>query len=178
MFDKMIQDPETITTILTEMHAKLYEAGVREAEELLALKRADVSHPEAKLFFWDHSFYGNALQEQAAAIDTSLISAYFEVRTVLENILRLYERLFDIQFELVTPERAEQLQGDDWKETTWQDDVFFYIVWDTGNQNAFLGYIYFDLHPRPGKYTHVGHYNLQKVRLTVDLRRATPLTMK
>ncbi|ROW03580.1 hypothetical protein VPNG_07189 [Cytospora leucostoma] len=126
------------------------------------------------LFFWDHSFYENALHEKAAAIDISLISDYFEIRTVLENILRLYERLFDIQFELVTPERAEQLQGDNWKETTWQDNVFFYSVWDTGNQNAFLGYIYFDLHPRPGKYTHVGHYNLQKGFERQDGTRSYP----
>ncbi|KAK7742325.1 metalloendopeptidase [Cytospora paraplurivora] len=173
MFDKMIENPETITTILGEMHAKLYEAGVREAEDLLALKRADLSDPEAKLFFWDRSFYENALQEQAAAIDTNLILEYFEIRSVLENVLRLYERLFDIQFELVTPERAEQLHGDNWKETTWQDDVLFYSVWDTGNQDAFLGYIFFDLYPRPGKFTHVGHYALQKVRLIVTLN--TPL---
>ena len=162
MSEKMMQNPETVSDVLAEMHPKLYEKGLREAEELLALKRADSPDPEVKLFFWDHSFYENAREEKKESVDSRLTMDYFEVKTTVRNILSLYERLFDIEFELVTAERAQQLHGKRCTGTTWQEDVFFYIVWDKANMNPFLGYIYFDLHPRPGKYTHAGHYNLQK----------------
>lgn len=164
MSDKMMKSPETVSNILTQMHVKLYEEGMRESEELLSLKRADVSDPATKLFFWDHAFYENARQEKRTSTDSKLTMEYFEVTTTVKNILSLYERLFDIEFELVTTERAKQLHGDRHTDITWQEDVFLYVVWDKVNDTPFLGYLYFDLHPRPGKYTHAGHYNLQKVR--------------
>lgn len=163
MSEKMMKSPETVMTMLAEMHPRLYEKGVCEAKELLALKQADVHNPETRLFLWDHAFYENKRHEKLASFDAKLAMEYFEVKSVVKHILSLYERLFDIKFELVTQERSEQLRGGRSGQTTWQKDVFFYIVWDEGNKGSFLGYIYFDLHPRPGKYTHAGHYNLQKV---------------
>ncbi|KUI69335.1 Saccharolysin [Cytospora mali] len=162
MSEKMMKSPETVLSILAEMHPRLYEKGLHEADDLLTLKKADVADPKTKLFFWDILFYENAKQEKAAYIKNKIVMDYFEVNSVVKRILSIYERLFDIEFELVTPERVAQLHGDKCGDSTWQDDVCFYIVWDKGNEDSFLGYIYFDLHPRLGKYTHAGHYNLQK----------------
>ncbi|KUI53624.1 Saccharolysin [Cytospora mali] len=168
MSEKMMKSPEKVLSILAEMHPRLYEKGLREADDLLTLKKADVADPKTKLFFWDILFYENAKQENAAYIDNKVVMEYFEVNSVVKRILSVYERLFDIDFELVTPEQAAQLHGDKYRDSTWQEDVFFYMVWDKGNEDSFLGYIYFDLHPRLGKYTHAGHHNLQKACLNLE----------
>ena len=45
----------------------------------------------------------------------------------------------------------------------WHPDVQMYSVWNIDGSEEPLGYAYLDFFPRDGKYTHAGHYPLQKV---------------
>lgn len=171
MSEKMMNSPESTTNILEEILSKVADTASRDAAELLALKKEDVGtttgdHQEIKLFLWDIAFYENIKREKANIVDNKMIMEYFELQTVLKNILGLYERIFDIRFEPVTQEKVEGLKGGRSGDITWHENVISFLVWDVGqNQTtqSFLGSIYFDLYSRQGKFSHAGHFALQKV---------------
>ncbi|PSR99101.1 hypothetical protein BD289DRAFT_361531 [Coniella lustricola] len=165
MSNKMMTSPDAVRSTLLDFKNKSSELKKKQIADLLALKKADApasNDQDTKLFLWDVAFYKKLLQEKSYSIAAQSISEYFELRTVISNILSLYGRLFEIQFEIVTCDVAQYLHGDQSSATRWHDDVFFYSVWDLRAESSFLGYIYFDPHPRQGKYTHTGHFNLQK----------------
>lgn len=171
MSEKMITKPEMAIGMLEDLHSKLAKIGERDAEELLNLKKADIQGGEAheiKLFLWDISYYENVKQEKAASVNNGLIMEYFELKTVLRSILDLYGQLFDIEFERVTPGKAKELHGENSSYSTWHENVFQFLVWDTAaksdqKQSSFLGHVFFDLYSRQGKYTHAGQLTFQKV---------------
>lgn len=172
MSEKMINRPEKAIGMLKDLHSKLAKIGDRDAEELLMLKKADIEvsskeSRDTRLFLWDISFYENMRQERAASVNNALIMEYFEVKTVLRKILDLYERLFEIKFELVTPTRADQLHGESSRYSTWHEDVVQFLVWDTAvksesKRDAVLGHVFFDLYSRQGKFSHAGQLTFQK----------------
>ena len=48
------------------------------------------------------------------------------------------------------------------KSIAWHEDVKIFSVWDDESEgDAFVGYLYLDMHPRPGKYPHAANFNLQ-----------------
>ncbi|KAF3761950.1 metallopeptidase MepB [Cryphonectria parasitica EP155] len=177
MSNKMMNDPAAVRATLSQIQRNLFELGQKEASELLALKKSDVqskNNDDTQLFLWDISYYNNLRQEKTRSVDTKSIMEYFELMTVIRHILELYSRLFEIEFELVTEERAQTLHGENSPKMKWQEEVFLYAVWDLKSTPSFIGYMYFDLHPREGKYSHAGHFNLQKGFERRDGTRAYP----
>ena len=165
--DRMVGNPETVTAMVEQMRPHLVEEGKKEVEGLLRLKSEDsVQAAEGKgqtaLYLWDSSYYGRIRDERGASVNFNLVSEYFEVWGTLQRLMAIYEHIFDIKFELITPERAQEILGEDSGYLTWHDDVKSFLLWDMKDK-SFLGYIYFDLHPREGKYSHAGHFGLQPV---------------
>lgn len=61
--------------------------------------------------------------------------------------------MFEMGFEQIIPE--QQLELGTWMPFVWHEDIQLYAVWDTSEESHdFLGYAYFDLFPREGKYGH------------------------
>ncbi|KAJ4413607.1 hypothetical protein N0V82_008429 [Gnomoniopsis sp. IMI 355080] len=144
MANKMITHPSIVFDMLDKVRPGLQELARKEADELLALKKADDS-PADELFLWDISFYRNQRQEKEK-FDTKLTMEYFELHTVVRNTLKVYETLFGIRFEFVDKRRARQLHEENAPHTVWDDDVLLYLVWDINEDEAsFLGWLYFDL---------------------------------
>lgn len=165
--DKTVQSPKTVTTFLEGVRSRLTEKGQKEVQDLLQLKIQDPkfmgNKAEARLYHWDTTYYGRVKDDMASPCDLARVSEYFELQTVLPSLMSIYERLFDIRFEYLTPEKRQMLAGDKADKMIWHEEVKPYIVWDHGNSDRFLGFMYFDLHPREGKYSHSGHYSLQLV---------------
>ncbi|KAK1752826.1 hypothetical protein QBC47DRAFT_430873 [Echria macrotheca] len=152
--DKMVQTPETVITLLAEIRQKIHVAAIADVTELLTIKKEEEGlRDDAKLFVWDEAFYAR-IQDQRDTTNLGLGSAtvpeYFELHNTVAGLLRLYGRLFGTLF-----------LG---KPLVWHEDVQMYAVWDVLDNSAgvdeFLGYAYFDLFPREGKYGHRGCYAL------------------
>jgi Zn-dependent oligopeptidase len=76
--------------------------------------------------------------------------------------MAIYEHIFDLRFELIDDQKAQELLGDNTGYLKPQEDVVVFMV-ASQSSGRFIGYIYFDFHPRDGKYSHSGHYSLQPV---------------
>jgi Zn-dependent oligopeptidase len=69
------------------------------------------------------------------------------------EMFKTFEHLFGTRIQSFTASAEE----------VWHDNVSLYTVWDSDNNNSFLGWLYIDQYPRDGKYAHFGHYGLQQV---------------
>lgn len=161
---KMIETAEAARSLLSQLQLALEPVAQRSADELLNLNKGlaarDHDLPnsdDTPLYLWDRS-YLRTIQDGQAGVTDSNISEYFELDTTLEKMLTIYEGIFGVKLQPVdTPSSQRSL--------TWHEDVTMFSAWDVdaGPSPAFLGYAYFDFYPREGKFTHAGHYTLQKV---------------
>ncbi len=165
--DRMVGNPGTVAAMVEQMKPHLVEEGKKEVDGLLRLKNEDnVQATDGKeqtaLYLWDSSYYERIRDECGASVSFNLVSEYFEVWGTLQRLMAIYEHIFDIKFEPITSERAQEILGEDSGYLTWHDEVKGFLLWDAKDK-SFIGYIYFDLHPREGKYSHAGHFGLQPV---------------
>jgi thimet oligopeptidase len=89
--------------------------------------------------YFDTAFVSNDLQKKLYAIDPEEVRQYFPLEHVMREMLTLFGKLFAVKFE-----------KKEWK--TWDKHVRVYEVKNT--DKSLVGYVFFDLFPRAGKYGH------------------------
>lgn len=85
---------------------------------------------------WDHYYYTN-LWKYENGYNDDLVKVYFEINSVVDKLIKLYELLFSIKFI--------KLNNVD----KWNNDLIVFSICDKNNNN--LGYLYLDLYKRNGK---------------------------
>lgn len=159
--DRMASSPPRVEKFLANLDTTILPKARLDLEELRALKAAETHNPQAELQPWDVSRYMFQLRKTKYAVDSNAIRQYFPVQHTIDAVLDIYHTLLGVTFTRVNPSDA------------WVPDVFEYKVTDTAS-GALLGYTYFDLYPRPGKYEHFANWPLLPVR-TVHGTTHTPI---
>ncbi|GMG38531.1 unnamed protein product [Ambrosiozyma monospora] len=87
-------------------------------------------------------------------VDEMKIAEYFPMANTISKMLQIYETIFTLKFV--------EISKNDKLYNTWHEEVKQFAVWKLDNQEdpEFVGYIYFDLHPRKGKYGHAANFGL------------------
>jgi len=167
--DKMAKTPENVFTFLYDLQDRLAPIAKKEVEKLLELKEADYKERglefDGKLYYWDFSFYDNILVENEYQVDLQKLSEYFPVESTLDKLMGIFQDLFGFVFILLEDEdKARLSETGSAVDVTWHPDVIMYAVWDNerfgDDDDGFRGYLYLDLHPRDGKYTHAADWGL------------------
>lgn len=97
---------------------------------------------DCRIHLWDLNFYIRLTKESKYNVDEKFISEYFSLHPTLAGLLQICERLFGLRFH--------KFSQPAW---VWDDDVIIFAAWNEEAMGGeFLGYIYFDLFGRPGKY--------------------------
>lgn len=159
--DKMMQTPQAVESLLSEIRNSVATLATRDADELLEMKLLEAKSRgdnEAEIYLWDIPYYSARRSEKEDHTDAS-ISEYFELNTTLAKLLEMFEHLFGAHFMTIDVQRRDGADGP----LVWHPDVQMYSVWNIDGSEEPLGYAYLDFFPRDGKYTHAGHYPLQKV---------------
>jgi thimet oligopeptidase len=108
----------------------------------------------------DRLYLEDRLRRERYGLDSREVSEYFEVGRVLEGLLAITARLFGISYrETDVP--------------VWHEDVRALEVLGPGD--AAVGRVYFDLHPRPGKFKHAAVFGLRASKAMPDGRRLAPV---
>lgn len=158
--ERMAKNQANVLSFLHDLKEKLSPLGKEEIKKLLAFKNEDLKSkglpPQDDYYAWDHSYYDNLLLEKEYLVDHQKISEYFPLDLSIDGMLAFYEELFDVKFVRVDDAPAN---------TTWHEDVKKIAVFQNIKygepKQEFKGWIFFDLHPRDGKYTHAAHFGLR-----------------
>ena len=145
--DRMLNTPDKVQALLDEMASAAKPAGERDYAKKLALLQ-QLQPGATALQPWDSGYVSQLVQKQSYGYDRQEARKYFAYDHVRDGILKLTEDLFGVD---IRP----------WKTPTWDKLVEAYAIYDHGK---LIGRIYFDAHPRPGKYEHAN---------TIPLRTGT-----
>lgn len=182
--DKMAKTPKTVDDFLGDLRSRLADGGLEEIQKLKALKKADLESRgksgeyDGRYYLWDHRFYDRMMEEREFSVDQQRISEYFPLGPTIRGMLEIFEQLFGLIFVEITGEERDKVSpSGKGQDIIWHDEVQVFSVWnDESEGDGFVGYLYLDLFPRPGKYGHAANFNLQPGFTTSDGKRRYPAT--
>lgn len=159
--EKMAKTPEIVNKFLSELTGSLAPGAKDEIKRMQQLKREHAAAREQRcderIFVWDTSFYNTLDLKAKHSVDNQAISEYFPLEMVVSSMLRMFEDLLGFHFVEVPQEEK--------RDKVWHEDVQVFYTWnaeDLGGQ--FIGWLYLDLYPRPGKVGYACSLNLIPVR--------------
>jgi len=161
--DRMAKTPEQVLTFERSLDAKLMPQAKRDLEGLAQMKGQDTGDANAAIEPWDVAYYYNQLVKTKYSVDNEEIRQYFPVDVVIDRIMNLYHKILGVTFVKVADPKA------------WAPDVISYNVFDT-KTGKFIGTTYFDLYPRPGKFSHFANWPLLPARKLPDGTYRPPVT--
>jgi thimet oligopeptidase len=142
---KMIGSGEAIPAFIDKIADAAREPGERDLAVLLERYRRDV--PDAtRVAGPDASYYRELVRKEQFDVDSQVVRSYFDFAKVRAGLLEVTGRLFGVRYEQVDVQ-------------TWHEDVASYDVVRLSD-DARLGRIHLDLHPREGKYKHAAQFDL------------------
>lgn len=144
---KMAKDAATARRFCEDLRARLQPKFEAEIKAFAALKARETGNPDARIALWDTAYYGNQLQKEQYNVDAEQLRVYFSYQTVLQGMFEIYQRIFGLTFERVTPPYR------------WVADLQLYAVADAATGEP-LGLFYLDMFPREGKYNHFAQFGL------------------
>lgn len=150
----MAKTPAAVMNLLESVRDRVIRQLPDDLDKLLALKRGDPAaqgRPNGDTILWsDIPYYSRIFEEQNYSVDHNLIAEYFPVHQTVSKMLALFGKLFGFVFvELTNTNRDPSALEEG---LIWHPDVVLYSVWNDEQEGGdFTGYLYLDLHPRPGK---------------------------
>jgi saccharolysin len=169
--ERMAKNTENVKNFLEDLKTKLKPLGLKERESLLQLKKQDYESKgltfDNDYYVWDHRYYDNMLLEKEYQIDEQKIAEFFPMDSTIAKMLSFFEQLFNLKF-------VEQIEN----KSTWHEDVKQFAVWNLDNEEKpkFVGWLYFDLHPRDGKYGHAANFGIWPGYSKENGSRSYPVT--
>ena len=166
--EKMVKSPTAVNNFLADLRANLTNRGCKEIEKLKQIKEHDVGveHFNGHYYLWDHRYYHSMLLKTEFMVDQEKVSEFFALHTAVRGMLSIFEKILGLRFTLYIDPRGAAGRGRVDNGLTWHEDVQLYSVRDDETEGGgFVGYLYMDLHPRPGKFSHIANLNIQPVRI-------------
>lgn len=170
---KMAKKQEKVLEFLNDLKDKLKPLAIKEIENLKQLKEKECKELgipyDGHYYIWDHRYYDTKYLKDNFNVDVEKIAEYYPIESAIDGMLKIYETVFKLKFvEETNPS----------KKKVWHDDVKQLAVWKMDNEQTpeFVGWIYFDLHPRDGKYGHAANFGIASSYIREDGTRSHPTT--
>jgi len=137
------QDTETVMKFLNNLLEKIKPLADHEINIFNELAKKD-----GILDFksYDYFYYDLIYKEKEAKIDLIKLSKFFTLESVTKGIFNIYQNFLDLKFINITNENKIHI---------YDDEVELYSVYNKSDINLekVIGYFYFDLYQREGKYS-------------------------
>ncbi len=102
---RMAKNPSQVMKFLSDLSTKLQPLWTQERQDLLNLKEQECKENgwsfNGKLDFWDMRYYCNLIEERKYSVDQEKLKEYFPMDKVTEGLLRIYQQLLGLKFDLV-----------------------------------------------------------------------------
>lgn len=134
--ERMAGSPQAVWNFLEELKNAYKPVAEKELAELKAFAKETDGITDLKP--WDSGYYTEKLGQKLFEVSSEDFRPYLELNSTLKGCFQHFEKLFDIRFE----------PSSDYP--TWHEDVKTFDVYNNSD-NSFVGTLYGDFHPRPGK---------------------------
>jgi Zn-dependent oligopeptidase len=161
---RMARDARTATEFLERMKSGLQAKFDAELEQFRRLKAAETGDANARVAVWDLPYCINQFKKQRYDVDDEQLSAFFPYDRVLQGMFDLYQLMFGLRFEEVTPPYR------------WAEGVRLFAVSDAATGEP-MGLFYLDMFPREGKYNHFAQFSLVGGKRLPDGRYRRPVAV-
>ena len=158
---RMAGNASRVMAFLTSVKGPVQEKNRAADAELLAIKK-ELDPSATALDPWDVTYLQQKLILSKYSYDQNEVREYYPVDRVLDGMFTIFSNLYGIGFEEVNDTPA------------WSVDVRLYRIRNLSD-GATLGYLYLDLYPRDGKYSHFATFPVTNERIT-DGVRSVPVT--
>lgn len=158
--NQMAKTPFKVMEFLVDISHNMSQSAAKELQRLKDLKREEEG--EALFGMEDLQYYMRKAEDLELEIDFETVKHYFPVDAVTSGVLKIYEQLLRLKFEIV--DAAE----------VWHPDVYLYSVSDSSS-NQLLGFFYLDVYLRDGKFAHACVIPLQDGCLLQNGTRQLPV---
>lgn len=155
--ERMAKNEKNVLAFLLDLKSKLIPLGEKEIARLKQMKGDGED-----FYIWDQRYFSTKMLEDEYNVDDLKISEFFPIKKTIEGMFKIYEEIFQLKFVHMDNQ-------------AWHEDVTMYQVWKT-DVEEFVGYLYLDLHPRPGKYGHAANFGLFPGYTNLDGERTYPVT--
>jgi len=120
-----------------------------EREALRRIKESETGKPGARLESWDVAYCQRILEKTDYSLDMDSLRKYFSYENVLDGMFRVFEKVFSLKIEFVTPPYV------------WSPKVRLVRISDAGAGEV-LGHLYLDMFPRieQGKYPDFAEFSI------------------
>lgn len=144
---KMAKNGRTAIEFEEKLRDGLQPKMAAELEEFQKLKTAETGDADARINLWDWRYYAEQLRKTKYNVDSEQLRNFFPMQRALDGMFAIYQRIFGLKFERVTPPYQ------------WVADLQLWAVSDAKTAEP-LGFFYLDLFPREGKYHHFAMFPL------------------
>jgi len=132
---KMAPSTGAVTTFLRELAGEARAAARDELKSLCEFARTVLGVDSVEA--WDTAWCAEKYREHCFALNQEDLKPYFPVAHVLDGMLEVASRLFDVRFERLT------------EIDVWAPEVSFHAIIDENDEA--IGFFYLDLYAREGK---------------------------
>ena len=137
---RMAKNASNVESFIANLKPAIISKTKSDLDALLEFKKT-IEPGATSVEWWDVAYLENQMKKTKYALDEDKVKEYFPLDSAMSGMFSLFSTVFGISFEKVSDAKV------------WHKDVLLYSVSD-GKSGEILGYIYFDLFPRDGKYGH------------------------
>lgn len=150
----------TVERVQTFLASLMDDVREKVEEEFVLLKGAALPlhvqlDDQEKFNPWDLMFVKESYKKAHFSIDENAIAEYFPAQKALDGMLKIYQDFLGLDFVMVKPA---------W---VWDPEVQLIAVYDRQTK-ALLAYLFLDLYPRVGKYSHACHATVVRAQKRAD----------
>ena len=118
----MIGNPDNAEKFVKKIAAMSMPYAKKEAEVLLAKKKAVLGREDVEIEPWDRFYYPRLVRMEKFNYDPEAVRPYFEIQKVLNGIFTVNSKIFGLEFK--------QIKRDD----VWHESILSYDVYSNGEK--------------------------------------------
>lgn len=154
---------EKVKEVVNSLKNSLSSEKDKDLKQLLEFKKK-LFPGSYKLDPWDINYLTNQIRKQNYFLDNEKVREYFPIENVITNMFEIFSKL--LHLEIGEVKNAE----------VWFNDVKLYEIKDKHKENT-IAYLYFDLYPRPGKYSWYVTTVIRAAKMLPDGNYNIPITL-
>src|SRR3989344_5662981 len=139
---RMAKSGKNIREFLVDLGEKLKPGIQKDLQTMGDFKKK--TEGSVDIMYYDFVYLKERLTEELFKFNSEKVREYFPLSRVMKSAFSIFEKLFKVQFE-----KVEDLP-------VWHPDV---QIWQLKQDSQLVGYVFLDLFPREGKYSHMACYD-------------------